>query len=434
MSIDSTGQSPGHRAIGAGEPRLVRSLGLGLLVLYGLGVTVGAGIYVLVGAAAGRAGVHAPVAFLIAAFVMSLSAASFAELAVRFPVSAGEAAYVEAGLRSRKWSLLTGMLVIAAAIIAAAAIAQGAAGYIGVLVPLPPSWLVAGVVIVMGMIAAWGISEAVAVAAAMTIVEICGLLTIVIAGLRQNPAILSDLPLAFHGLESGAVWPGILGASLVAFFAFIGFEGMVNVAEEVKQPERTVPLAIGLTLVISTMLYILVVWVVIRSVPEADLARSAAPLSLTYERLTGASPLVISLIAILATINGVIIQIIMASRVVYGLACRGALPSLLGRVDPRTKTPLVATALVVAVTLGLSLALPIDRLADFTTRVMLVVFALVNVALVAIKVRGDRGTARENDAAALDGEGGKRSFAVPFAVPVLGAITCMALLIADFAR
>ncbi len=421
MAIDAGGGGRGPPPVAEGQsgPKLKRSLGLGLLVLYGLGVTVGAGIYVLVGAAGARAGVHAPLAFLIAATIMALSAASFAELAVRYPVSAGEAAYVEAGFGSKVLTLVTGLLVVFAGVVSAAAISQGAAGYIGVLVPAPAAFLVTCVVIGMGLIAAWGITEAVALAAVMTLIEIGGLITIVVAGLWQEPAILADLPLAFAVPDFAAAWPGILGASLIAFFAFIGFEGMVNVAEEVKRPERTVPLAIAITLVVSSILYIAVVWVVIRSVPAAELATSAAPLSLAYERLTGASPLVISLIAIFATINGVIVQMVMASRVVYGMARRGALPAALGRIHERTRTPLLATALVVATVLVLAVAFPIDRLADATTRAMLVVFALVNLALLAVKWRSD---------------GPPPAFEVPSLIPALGAITCIGLLVADLLR
>jgi amino acid transporter len=399
-----------------GESQLKRGLGLSLLVLYGLGVTVGAGIYVLVGAAAARAGVHAPLAFLIAAGVMALSAASFAELATRIPVSAGEAAYVEAGLRSKALSLLVGLLVVVAGVISAAAISQGAAGYIGVLVPLPPRVLVAAVVIAMGLVAAWGIREAVGLAALMTLIEIGGLLAIVVAGFWRDPNILSDLPLAFEGLGTSAPWHGILGASLIAFFAFIGFEGMVNVVEEVKQPERTLPLAIALTLLASSLLYIAVVWVVLRSVPASELATSTAPVSLAYRHLTGASPLVVSLIAIFATINGVIVQMVMSSRVIYGLSRQGVFPSVFGHVAKATHTPLLATALVVVAILVLAVAFPIDRLAETTTRVMLVVFAFVNVALFALKMRSDVPAA---------------PFEVPIVVPAAAALSCVGLLVAD---
>jgi amino acid transporter len=405
---------------------LRRSLGLWLIVAYGLGVTIGAGIYVLVGDAAARAGVHAPVAFLIAAAVMAFSAASFAELAGRLPVSAGEAAYVEAGFGSKALALVVGLMVVVAGVVSAAAISRGAAGYLTDFLALPVPVLVALVVVAMGFVAAWGISEAVGLAAAMTLIEVLGLGAIIAAGLWERPAILTDLGLAFHGLGSAAPWPGILGASLLAFFAFIGFEGMVNVAEEAHEPERTLPVAIAITLVISTVLYILVVWVLIRAVPAAELASSPAPLSLAFRRLTGASPLLVSAIGVFATVNGVIVQMLMSSRVIYGLARQGALPEVLGRVDGRTQTPLVATGLVVVVVLVLALAVPLDQLADMTSRVMLVIFTLVNAALVALKMKE-----RRTEPPAQAKKAGVR---VPLVLPILGIATCVGLLVADLLR
>lgn len=397
-------------------PALKRSLGLTMLVLYGLGVTIGAGIYVLIGAAAARAGPNAPIAFLIAATIMALSAASFAELATRMPLSAGEAVYVEAGFSSKRAGFAAGLMVVAAALISSAAIAQGAAGYIGVFVNAPPAVLIVGVIVLTGLVAAWGISEAVWFAAVMTVIEICGLLAIVLAGLWRDPAILASAPLALTGLGSAAAWPGILGATMLAFFAFIGFEAMVNVAEEVEEPKRVLPLAIAITLAVSTALYILVVWVAIQSVPRAELAGSSAPLSLVFERLTGASPVLISLIAIFATVNGVIVQSLLASRVIYGMARQGTLPRALGEVNATTHTPLLATAVAVGLTLIAALALPIEKLADMTTQAMLVVFAAVNAALWMLKRRG---------------EGGQGGITVPIWVPVAGTVSCIALLLAD---
>jgi amino acid transporter len=250
----------------------------------------------------------------------------------------------------------------------------------------------------------------------MTVIEICGLLAIIVAGLWQDPAILTTAPQAVSGLGSAAAWPGILGATMLAFFAFIGFEAMVNVAEEVKEPRRTLPIAIAITLVVSTALYILVVWVAIQSVPRSELAGSSAPLSLVFERLTGASPALISLIAIFATVNGVIVQNLLASRVIYGMARQGTLPAVLGEVNATTHTPLVATALAVGLTLAAALALPIDRLADLTTQAMLIVFAAVNAALWMLKSRGDSP---------------HEGVTVPQIVPAAGAVSCVALLVAD---
>ncbi len=407
--------APGSAAT-ASTPALARTLSLPMLVLYGLGVTVGAGIYVLIGAAGARAGPHAPIAFLLAAVIMGLSAASFAEFATRLPVSAGEAIYVETGFASRRLGFVAGLMVIAAALISSAAIAHGAAGYIGEFVKLPGVVLAVAVILLSALVAAWGISEAVWVAAIMTVVELGGLLVIIVVGLWQDPGMLSRAPEAFVGLGSASAWPGILGATMLAFFAFIGFEAMVNVAEEVEEPTRTLPIAIAITLVTATVLYILVVWVASHAVTRAELAAASAPLSLVFQRVTGASPTLISLIAILATVNGVIVQTVMASRVLYGMAKQGTLPPVLGAVHPVTHTPLNATATAAVLTTIAAVAAPLEALADLTTQAMLVVFALVNLALLAMKMRGETHT------------GG---LVVPMWVPAAGAVSCLGLLVAS---
>ena len=138
---------------------LRRRLGLPLLVLYGTGITIGAGIYVLIGAVAGHAGKYAPWSFLLAAIVMVLTVASYAELSTRYPVSAGEAAYVKAAFQSRTMSTLTGLLTIAVGVVASSAVTLGSAGYIRQFVDAPQSLIVVIVVLVLGAVAAWGILE-----------------------------------------------------------------------------------------------------------------------------------------------------------------------------------------------------------------------------------------------------------------------------------
>lgn len=404
---------------GPGEPRpgLSRSLSLPLAVLFGLGVTIGAGIYVLIGAAAGRAGFHAPIAFILAAIVMAPTAATFAEFAARLPVSAGEAAYVRAGFRSEALSLIVGMLVICVAMLSAAAIGRGSAGYVGQLTHLPVEPAVILVVLSMGAVTAWGIRESALLAGFMTLIEIGGLVAIVVVGAWQSPAMFSRLPEIWTGASSLAGMTGILAATMLAFFAFIGFESLANVAEEVREPERTLPRAIFLTLAISTVLYIAVVWVALIAVPQSELARSQAPLSLVFERVTGASPVLITCIAIVATINGLIVQMVMASRVIYGLADRKLLPEFLRRIHPATQTPLYATAITVGIVLLLGLLLPLERLADLTSRVTLVILALVNAALALMKLRADTDD--------------RPGFRVRTWVPVTGFLACTALLVAD---
>ena len=396
---------------------LKRTLTLTNAVLYGLGVTIGAGIYVLIGAAAARAGMYAPLAFVIAAVLMGLTAASFAELGGRMPVAAGEAAYVRAAFRSDRLATLVGLLVIAIAIVSAAAISVGSAGYVGVFLALPEPVRIRLVVLAMGAIAAWGIKQSVVFAGVMTVIEVGGLMLLIAAGAWLSPDLVTRLPEATPPLASPVAVAGIASAALLGVFAFIGFEGLVNIAEEVRDPKRTLPRAILLTLLLTTVLYVLVVWVALVAASPAELAASNAPLALVFERLTGASPRTMSLIAIIATLNGIIVQIIMSSRVLYGLASQGSLPAALKDVSPITRTPLNATILTTTAVLALALLLPLEQLADLTSRITLVLFALVNLALVRIK-------AREREAPA-------NTYLAPSWVPWAGFASCLALVAAD---
>jgi len=187
---------------------LNRTLSLPLVVLYGIGVTVGAGIYVLIGVTAGKAGVYAPFAFLLAAAVVALSAGSFAEMAGRLPVSAGEAAYVQEGFRSKHLALGVGLLVITSAIVSSAAISIGAMGYILEFIDVPEGVIIALVVLAMGAIAATGNKESVTFAGLFTLIEVAGLLAIVAAGLIHDPTLVFMLQTVIPPLE--IVRPGLL--------------------------------------------------------------------------------------------------------------------------------------------------------------------------------------------------------------------------------
>ena len=397
---------------------LRRALSLPLVVLYGLGVTIGAGIYVLLGATTAKAGIYAPASFVLAAIVMMFSAASYAELSARFPVSAGEAAYVQAGFNSAWLSATVGFLVIASGVVSSSAISLGSTGYIRAFLDVPVTWLVIIIVITLGVIAAWGIMESVLFASLFTIFEVGALLWIVAVGVIENPAIIAELPRVFPAMGDATAWVAVASAGLLAFFAFIGFEDIVNLAEEMERPERTLPWAIFLTLGLGTLIYFMVTAVAVLSVPLDELAASEAPLSFVFGHISGASPVIISAIAIAATLNGVIIQIIMASRVLYGLAKHGTAPAIFGRVHPWTRTPLWATAAVSAVVLTLAISAPLEGLAEWTSRIVLIVFAMVNGALFLLKLKREYAQ-----------PGG---FAVWIGIPVLGFFTCIALLIGQF--
>jgi basic amino acid/polyamine antiporter, APA family len=410
---ESAGDAPTHHR----GPALRRSLGLPLAVLYGLGVTIGAGIYVLIAPTAARAGMHAPLSFILAALVMAPSAAAFAEFGTRLPRAAGEATYVRAGLKSDVLALVVGLLVVIAAVISAAAVSRGSAGYIQVFINLPLEPITIAVVLLMGALTAWGIVESVSFAGVMTLIEVAGLLLIIVSGAMHVPDLTARLPEAWANLDAAATWSGVLSAVLLAFFAFTGFEGLANIAEEVKAPQRNLPRAIFLTLVLVTVLYVTVVWVALVAVPQDELAATSAPLTLVFERITGASPATITAISIVATINGIIVFMVMGSRVLYGLAAQGLLPERLADVNARTRTPLVATALVVGATLVLAIAFPIAGLAETTSRLSLVIFALVNAAL--LKLKWDGVPAPEG------------TFIVPFWVPATGVISSLGLLLAE---
>ena len=399
------------------SPRLVRSLTLTHAVLYGLGVTIGAGIYVLVGLAAGRSGMHAPLAFMGAALVMAFSAASFAELGTRMPVSASEAAYVQAAFRLDWLSLGVGLLVVTTAIVSAATISVGSAGYVAVFLPVPAPWIISGVVLAMGVVACLATVQSVTFAGVMTLIEVGGLVLIIVAGLGHGTDVVTRLPEIWPSAGDTTAWIGIAGTALIAVFAFIGFEHLVNVAEEMKEPSRTLPRALFLTLGLTALIYGLVVWIAVTAVPPQELARSSAPLALVFERLTGLPLVTMSAIAIVATLNGIIVHMIMIARVIYGLADQGSLPKALTRLNPVTHTPLLATAIGVGAILVLALAVPLAGLADLTAGFTLVIFAVVNLALIRIKSR--------NEAPPLG------TFICPRWVPFAGLVSSVLLLVVD---
>jgi basic amino acid/polyamine antiporter, APA family len=397
--------------------QLKRILTLPLMVLYGLGVTIGAGIYVLIGETAARAGMLAPMAFIGAAVVMLFPALCFAELSVRYPFSSGAAQYVEESFGSRMAGLFIGLLMISAGLVAASTISLGSVRYLSSIIAVPPWIILVVVVSLMGMVCAWGISESVAIAALMTLVEISGLLAVIVGGFVFDFDLLTHVERLMPSEMSSAVANSILQASLLAFFAFIGFEGISNIAEEALEPRETLPKAIILTLAISTAIYVMVVGVALLTVGPHELATQQAPLSHLFEQTTGLPAVVITLIAVIATLNGVIVQIIMVSRLTYGLSSRHLLPTMFSVVHPTRKTPVRAIAVTTLLILAFTLVVPVTILAEWTSRIILLVFTIVCFALLRLKLSAVPAPAD--------------SFEVSPVIPALGSILCGALLIAD---
>lgn len=375
------------QSIPLGEQQLARRMNLPLLILYGLSVTIGAGIYVLIGEVAARAGSYTPLAFIGASVLVAFSAASYSELSARFPVSAGEAAYVRAGLDSPSIALIVGLMVALTGIVSSATILRGGAGYVQEFISAP-IWLIALIAgTIIAAITAWGIGQAAWTAAVLGVCEVGLLVFLIILGL-SDPAPVGIALDRMSEAPSAAQIAGLSGSVLIAFFAYVGFEDLVNVAEEVEDPVRNLPLAIAATLILSTLIYFLIALVALAHLPLAELSSSGAPLTLLYQKLTHsvATSHAVTLVAIAAVMNGVLVQLVMVSRVLYGLSRMGQLPEFLGRISPSTRTPIQATAVATVLVLLLCLSSGTPTLAEMTSTITLLVFAMINLSLWRIKV------------------------------------------------
>ncbi len=369
---------------------LQRSLSLPVLIFYGVGTMIGAGIYALAGQVAGLSGMLAPFSFLTAAFIAFLTGYSYAQLSSRYPLSSGEAVYVNKAFRKPRFSTLIGLLVCFSGIISAGAITHGFVAYFQVFFMVPDWQVVTVVTLVMGILAMWGIRQSAFFAVVITIIEVTGLFLILWIGrshLQMSPETLSSLVPSLNSVHD---WSLVSVGAFLAFYAFIGFEDMVNVAEEVKHPERSLPIAIIWSIVITTFLYCSVTLVAVLSLSPEQLTSNGAPFALLYEQETGSSPILITGISLLAVLNGLLIQLIMVSRVLYGMSAAGWIPTVFGIVHPRTKTPVISTACVTVLVLCLTLLFPIVFLAEWTSGILLFVFASVNVACMRILLQEGR--------------------------------------------
>jgi amino acid transporter len=368
------------------DPSLRRRLNLPLLTLFGLGTMVGAGIYVLVGEILAVSGSLAPWAFLAAAVVAGFTARTYGELAGHYPKSAGEAVYVDHAFGNRWLTSLTGWAVVITGLVSSGTLANGFAGYLSVFVEGGDGLAAAGFIIVLGLIAIWGIGQTVWIAATITALSIFGLVAVLAMSGR-------------YFVYVGELWPTFLpdggGSSLaitlgafVAFYAFIGFEDMVNVAEETVEPERIMSPAILIALISAAILYVLVAIVAVLANAEIDLAGHPAPLAAMVSHAGGHWPATIAVLSMLSVTNSALAQIVMVSRVVYGMASGGNAPRILGHVHPRRQTPVIATVLTVIIIVLLALWFPLLTLAKATSFVILVIFTLINLSLIRLKIAG----------------------------------------------
>src|SRR5690606_13257967 len=212
--------------------------------------------YVLIGKVAGHAGMFTPLSFLIASLAAVFTAFSYAELASRHPHSAGAAVYVDEGFKILPLSLFTGLLLVFTAIVSSATIMRGSVGYLHYFINLPGGVLIFIMLAILGAIAAWGVRESATVVAIISVIEITGLIIVIFVARSSFAEIPEQLPELVPEFE-WQTFGGIFAGAFLAFYAFLGFEDMVNMAEEVHEPTRNLPFSILASLVIATLLYII---------------------------------------------------------------------------------------------------------------------------------------------------------------------------------
>ncbi|MCK5335875.1 MAG: amino acid permease, partial [Gammaproteobacteria bacterium] len=282
---------------------LKRTLGLPQMVLYGLGTTIGAGIYALVGELAGISGYMAPAAFLVASMMAGLTAMSFAELSSRFPRAAGASLYIKQGLGSAKLALIAGLLVALVGIVSSAALINAFTSYLSLFIDIHRFSAILIIALTIGTLAIWGIAESVFIAALITLIEIGGLLLIIFYSYPIFTVLPERLPELMPGTDLNN-WSIIYAGALLAFYAFIGFEDMVDVAEEIKDVQRNLPLAIMITLGITTVLYMLIMVAAVLAIPPEQLSEEKVPLVALYQHFSNDQSIVIGIIGMFAIING----------------------------------------------------------------------------------------------------------------------------------
>jgi APA family basic amino acid/polyamine antiporter len=406
---------------------LKRSIKWPQLMLYGIGSMLGAGIYGLVGRAAGVMGGAVWVAFLVAMVAALLTAISYASIASRYP-KAGGAAYVSYRAYRKPWlSYVVGLMVLCSGLASIATQSKVVAENLNSLIGLEWTWTVLGTpghtfvlaigfILVVAGIVFRGITESLWANALCTAMEVSGLLLVIVTGVSYwGSTDLLAVPPGEDGISAFTLALVMQGAVLT-FFSFLGFEDMLNVAEEVENPNRTMPIAVIGAMLIASAIYISVAITAVSVVPPEELAEAPAPLKHVIEISAPWFPAIgFVFITIAAVANTALVNFVMGSRLLYGMSRQGLLPEAVGKVHGKRQTPHVAILIILTIVLLLQLAGNIEQLASATVLLLLTVFTLVNGALVVLQRREGRH------------EG---CFNVPMAIPVLGAAICLVMIVA----
>lgn len=373
------------------------------LLFYGLGVIIGTGIYVALGEVIFRAGSAAPLSFLIAGICAALTGLCYAELAARYPEAAGAAAYVQKAFNSEAMGLVVGAATTIAVAVSAAAIAHGAASYVDELLPLSQEFIVGLLIISFGILSCYGVKASVSVAAILGALELIGLAAAFGMGLYRSEEI-SVGQFDAHALTN---FSGIVAGAFVAFFAYVGFETLANMAEEVRDPERTVPQTILVSVGISLLVYFAVSVSVVLGGAVGD-----SPLASLFK---GHWAVLFSLLVFFTIANGTLVQVNMLSRLFYGMAKLGDLPKWLGTVNRRTGTPIQATILATVIILIASMAFNFKTLLTIVNFLTLGIFIAVDLALLKLNAQKASTTA----------------FHVPLWIPPLAIALSFGMIVAE---
>lgn len=385
-----------------------------MLVLFILGDVLGAGVYALAGTIADQVGGAIWVPLLVALFFALLTAGSYAELVTKYPQAGAAAVFAGKAFRSPLVSFLVGFCMLAAGVTSAAGLSLAFAGdYLGSFIDVPPHLAALVFLAAIAALNARGIKESLSANIVMTLIEVSGLVLVVVAGAWYLGQGQGDpgRALEFKAGTSPAV--AVLGAALLAFYSFVGFETSANLAEEVRDVRRTYPLALFGALLIAGVIYMAVGVAAATVLPINTLMGSSAPLlEVVKASGLGIPPRLFAVIALVAVANGALLTMIMASRLTYGMARTGLLPSIFGRVLAQRRTPWVAILATSIVAVGLTLTGSLQVLAQ--TVVLLLLFVFISTNLAVLVLRRDKVA--------------EQHFRVPTVVPVLAILSCLVLM------
>ncbi len=357
---------------------LRREIRLGGAVAYGVGLIVGAGVYTLIGVAAGGAGNAVWLSFAFTALIASLTGLSYARLASQYTSSGAEYVYVREAFSSRFWAFIVGWLVILSSLLSCATVALAFGGYLGRYVGLPAVLSAMLIILILFGVNYLGIRESVRAYVALTAVQIFGIILVILLALPHLGSV--------NYLDSPSGFKGIVSTVAIVFFAFLGFEGLAKIGEETEDPQRTIPRALIIALTISTFLYILLAIAVVSVVPYGELAASGSPLTEVVSR-TGfpSAASIMSLIALIATGNSVLLIQLATSRIIYGIAKEGSLPKVLKRIHPTRGTPWVASIFAMAASALFTLLQDIEVVVSIANSTIFLVFFAVNASLIRVE-------------------------------------------------